>query len=141
MPKYHATRTLNKREAEYIEFDAHSDEDALAIIKSQTSIVSLGDWESVENSDCTPDACDVRLSLDRINDQASSKRDKYIELFGGFDAITLKSEMPYSRDSREFVKKVAELREAFSSYYDEERSHAMLSRLIEEARKLCGKED
>jgi hypothetical protein len=123
MPKYTAELYRSAREVLYHEFEADNDEAAREYIVKNTEKYRI-DWIACEDSDASDGGTEDCL----IDLRPSSGSGKHQE------GIRLKSEMPYSWDAREFVKKVATM--AFPKSCVE-----ALTDLKLEARKICGMEE
>ena len=163
MNRYRATRFINKREAEYCEFESTDDATAQkTLIKLETEYAI--DWETAEDSDCTPASSDVTLFIDKLNVQPipGASKGTLTHWVPVTKDIELASQKPYSGAAVAFVKKVAGLlkvdgqpdsfvleegqpyAEGIEEYYsvsDHGDLVEELHDLILEARKLCGMED
>ena len=125
--KYTAELFRNTREVVYHDFDAKDDAAARKYIISHTESCDI-DWIDREDSDADCDTGDRTISLYRGDPTWNNA----IE-----EGITLKSEMPYSMDAREFVRRVAKTGLGFTQH----EAAITLQNLIHEARKLCGEKE
>ena len=131
MPKYRATRFINRREAEHCRFDAVSDDQAKEILTTLNEASEI-EWESCEDSDCDPAAYDETLMLEKWSGDWSDATAGWAAVA---EEILLPSQMPYSGHAIVFVNKVAALRKE-GAYHD---AIETLEALIREANKLCGR--
>ncbi|MBJ7532640.1 hypothetical protein JDN40_00635, partial [Rhodomicrobium vannielii ATCC 17100] len=127
MPRYRITRMQNERSATRFDFDATDDGEAMRLLHDEACLdarfENSGDADAIE-----PDVFDETRGLDRLEKQGPVML---------IDELSLKSQMPYSREARDFTLKVAKLGE--EGAYDD--AVEALSDLIAEARRLCGLED
>ena len=103
MPKYRATRFINRREAEHCRFDAVSDDQAKEILTTLNEASEI-QWESCEDSDCDPAAYDETLMLEKWSGDWSDATAGWAAVA---EEILLPSQMPYSGHAIVFVNKVA----------------------------------
>jgi hypothetical protein len=124
---YYATRFINRRIAQYCEFEATDNDTALKQLLEDEARGEI-DWEDGEDSDITPFTSDIILALDVEYGAAARQEVKW--------GIRLPADMPYTDDARTLVQKVAALdRDARRDVIEE------FDKLILECRKLCGQEE